>query len=102
MRGWAVMRRLPAPLCSASFLVVHSVVGKGAHGDGLGDLAKGGLHHDRILEAEERELVGADARGLALALELETAQYHVGGDRHLVEAHADGMVDRIRDRGNYG
>ena len=55
-----------------------------------------------VREREERSALGADARGLALALELEGLEHLVRRDRHLVDAHADRVVDRVGDGGDDG
>src|SRR5262249_20896865 len=65
--------------------------------DHVGGLAEGGLHGERLLEREERQLVGTDARRLALTAELERAEDLLGSDRNLVDSHADRVVHRVRD-----
>src|SRR5581483_2383067 len=70
------------------------------HGDRFRRLAERGADDERLLEREQRQLLRADARGLALALQLEALDDLVGRDRHLVDAHADRLVDRVRDGGD--
>src|SRR5205807_6985478 len=60
----------------------------------------GRRHDERLRVGHRREVLRADARRFALSLQLQCLQNLVRRDRQLVDAHSDGVVNRVRHRGH--
>src|SRR6267142_6547940 len=58
----------------------------------------GRRHDERFRVGDCREVVGADARRFSLGLQLQRLQNLVWRNGKLIDAHADGVVDRVRHR----
>ena len=71
---------------------------------GYVDLGDARSHDDvvqRFRERNRREMCRAVARRFARGLRVERLQDLLRRDRHLVDAHADRIVNRVRDRGHH-